>query len=178
MTTSGVVTEYAPPGGAVPRYLTAGPLNAVWYCTSGGQLMYAVIGTNVTFSNPLATLGAAVPVIQGKDGNIWFPDPANDSVDVYVLKPLTVTPSSIGFTALAQTQTFTASEPNFTGTFYVTSSNAAVASVSPASGKKFTVTANAPGTATITVSDNTGYPLVGNGTTISVTVTTLSISIN
>ena len=53
-----------------------------------------------------------------------------------------------------------------------------MASITPSSGKTFMVTANAVGTATLTVSDNAKYPSLGNGTTISVTVTTTSISVN
>jgi len=178
MTTAGVLTEYAVPGGAVPQFIAPGPLSAIWYCTNTSQLAYAVIGTKVTFSPAVATLAATVPIVEGKDGNIWFPDSANNSVDVYVVYPITVTPTSIAFTALAQTQTFTVSETHFTGAFTATSSNSAVASVSPGSGRAFSVTANSPGTATITVSDNPAYPKVGNGTVISVTVTTTSISLN
>jgi virginiamycin B lyase len=178
MTTAGALSEYPVPGGAVPQFIAAGPLSAIWYSTNSGQLAYATIGTKVTFAPAVATLGAAVPIVEGKDGNIWFPDSANDSVDVYVVYPLTVTPTSIAFTAIAQQQTFTVSETHYTGAFTTTSSNSAVASVSPASGQAFSVTANGPGTATITVSDNPAYPKVGNGTVISVTVTTTSISLN
>ena len=95
--------------------------------------------------------------------------------------PITVTDSSISFTNVPQTQTFTVSETHFTGSFYVTSSNGSVAMVSPASGTAattFTVTANGPGTATITVSDSSAYPKSGNGTAISITVTTTTIGIN
>jgi streptogramin lyase len=178
MTTAGALTEYAVPGGATPQFIVPGPLSAIWYCTNTSQLAYAVIGTKVTFAPAVATLAAPVPIVEGKDGNIWYPDAANNSVDVYVVYPMTVTPTSIAFTAIAQQQSFTVSETHYTGAFTATSSNSAVASVSPGSGQRFSVTANSPGTATITVSDNPAYPKAGNGTIISVTVTTTSISLN
>ncbi len=178
MTTAGVLTEYASPGNAIPEFLAAGPLSAVWYSTSASQLAYAVIGTKVAFHAAVANLAGLVPIVRGKDNNIWYPDSANDSLDVYVVYPMTVTSSSIVFTAVAQTQTFTVSETHFTGNFSASSSNASVASISPSSGNVFTVTANAAGTATITVSDSPSYPASGNGTTISISVTTTGISIN
>jgi hypothetical protein len=178
MTTAGVLTEYPTPGNVVPQYLAAGPLSAIWFCTSASQLAYAVVSTKVTFAPAVAKLSGPEPIAWGKDNNIWFPDAANNSVDVYVVYPMTVTASSIAFTAVAQTQTFAVSETHFSGNFIAVSSNPSVVTVSPSSGKSFTATANAPGTATITVSDNSGYPKIGNGTAISVTVTTTSVSIN
>jgi streptogramin lyase len=178
LSTAGVLTEYPVPGNAVPEYLADGPLSGIWYSTSTAQLAYAVIGTKVTFEPAVATIGSVVPIIKGKDNNIWYPDPSNNAADVYVVYPLTVTSSSIGFTAVAQTQSFSVAETHFTGTFTAASSNPSVASISPASGKTFTVVANAAGTATITISDSASYPQSGNGTTISVTVTTTSISID
>jgi virginiamycin B lyase len=179
MTTAGALTEYATLGNVVPEYLVAGPLSGIWYCTTSAQLAYAVPATNsISFKKAVATFGAPEKIIEGNDGNIWYSDPADNSVDIYVVYPLTVTPGSIAFTALTQTQTFSAKETNYTGTFYVTDSNSSVASITQSSGKTFMVTANAVGTATLTVSDNAKYPSLGNGTTISVTVTTTSISVN
>lgn len=87
---------------------------------------------------------------------------------------LLVNPTSLAFTAVGQTQTFLAQENLNSNPFTATTSNAAVATVSPGSSYgSFTVTAVNAGTATITVSDSSTQHV-----TVSVGVTTTSGSIN
>ncbi len=74
---------------------------------------------------------------------------------------LSVSPTNLSFNVGSAPQTFTASEANYSGPISATSGNTAIATVSPASGNgpgpiTFTVTPVAPGSTTITVSDNHG----------------------
>jgi hypothetical protein len=88
--------------------------------------------------------------------------------------PVLVNPTSLSFTAVGQTQTFTAQEMVYTNPFTATSSNPSVATLSPGSSYgSFTVTAVAAGSATITVKDSNG-----NSTTVAVGVTTTTGGIN
>ena len=178
MTTAGVYTQYKNTLGLSPQYVSTGPNASIWFTGNAptGVALGAMTTAKGAFSVATAISGEPQPLLYGSDGNLWFTDTVNNSVDVYVSRAETVTPSSISFTALAQTQTFTIKEANYTGSFYATSSNGAVATVTPASGKSpFTVTAVGPGKATITVSDNAKYPTSGNGTAITVTVTTSTV---
>jgi uncharacterized protein YjdB len=85
-----------------------------------------------------------------------------------------VNPTSLSFTAVGQTQTFSAQEGAYTNDFTATSSATGVATVAPSpSYGSFTVTAVAAGTATITVKD-----VNGNSATVSVGVTTTTGTIN
>ncbi len=88
--------------------------------------------------------------------------------------PVLVNPTSLSFTAVGQTQTIFAQETLYSNPFTASTSNAAVATVAPASTYGgFTVTAVKAGTATITVSDSNSHKA-----TVSVGVTTTSGGIN
>jgi uncharacterized protein YjdB len=85
-----------------------------------------------------------------------------------------VQPVSLAFTAVGQQQNFTATETQYTNPFTATSSNSAVATVSPGTYySTFVVTAVAAGTATITVKDTNGH-----SATVSVGVTTTTGGVN
>lgn len=104
--------------------------------------------------------------------------------------PITLSPTVLNFSAVQQTQTFTASEPGYAGTFSASSSDTTIATVTPATGStgSFTVKAIAPGTASITVHDlnsgtaslnaslpNTSLPII---IPASWTVTPTSVSLS
>lgn len=74
--------------------------------------------------------------------------------------------TSLSFDVANQTASVTVSESGYTGTFTAQSNGAAVATVGPASGTAFTVTAIGAGSATITFTDASG-----RSAQISVTVT-------
>ncbi len=124
-------------------------------------------GPSQTFSvTPQAAGTATISVTDNHGGN------TNVTINVAPPGSLAVNPSNLSFTALGPTnsQPFTASEANYSGSIAASSSNLAVAAVSPASGsgptQTFTVTPVGPGSATIAVSDDHG------GTqSVSVTVT-------
>lgn len=75
--------------------------------------------------------------------------------------------TSLSLDAANQTAIVTVSETGYTGTFTAQSSATGVATVSPASGTSFTLTAIAAGTATVTFTDSYGNPAQ-----LTVTVTT------
>jgi hypothetical protein len=84
-----------------------------------------------------------------------------------------VSQSSIDFTASGQTASVTASEANFGGAFGALSANGAIATVNPASGATFTITAGtSAGTTTIAVTDGHGQTV---NVTVNVTLTTGTI---
>jgi hypothetical protein len=90
---------------------------------------------------------------------------------------LTASASTATFTASGQTQAVTVNETGYGGTFSVSSSNGAVASVTPASGVTnggtFTITAGSTaGSATITITDS-----MSHSATVSVTNTLTSIQL-
>lgn len=78
-------------------------------------------------------------------------------------------PATVGFNLTGQTQIVTVSEPNYSGTFTATSSNASIVSVAAVSGSSFILTAGAnAGSATIVVRDSAGRTsLVDAGVTLT-----------
>jgi virginiamycin B lyase len=182
ITTKGVSNVFAAANGSTPWGITKGPDANPWFTETGANALQSIsTGSTPTFSASYGIPTSAsnpFALATGNDGNLWFTEQNANKIGVYLYHHQTATPSSIGFTSTGQTQTFSVSETNYSGTFWAKSSNAAIASVSPASGATmFTVKAIAPGTAAVTVSDNASYPQSGNGTTISVTVTTTTITI-
>ncbi|MDQ2679869.1 MAG: hypothetical protein M3Y21_02435 [Candidatus Eremiobacteraeota bacterium] len=87
---------------------------------------------------------------------------------------VSVAPSSLAFlgTGSSQTQTITASEPNFAGTFTAGNTCAAIATVAahPGSTTSFDVTPIAAGTCNLVV---TGAP--GQSQSVAITITTTSV---
>lgn len=87
--------------------------------------------------------------------------------------PLVLFPNSLTFLAAGDSQAFTATQSGYSGTFTASTSNANVATVSPASGTgNFTVTSVAAGTATITITGQGGATA-----NVSVSITTGAINI-
>jgi len=93
------------------------------------------------------------------------PTPHPGTTPVITL-PGGVVGSSLSFDAAKQTATVTVGEPSYSGTFTAQSNATAVATVSPASGTSFTLTAISAGTATITFTDS-----YGNAAQLTVTIT-------
>ncbi len=96
---------------------------------------------------------------------------------------LSLSQSSLSFPVDGATQSFTASESNYAGPINASSSNTAVATVSPASGAgpsaTFTVTPTGVGSASITVTDNHGGTQIVSVTVAlpgTLTVSTSSLS--
>jgi virginiamycin B lyase len=148
--------------------ITKGPDNNEWM-TDESAGNFTSVSSAGSFASPVALGIPSAGLVTGSDKNIWFTDAANNSIDVYVLYPQTVTQSSIAFNMAGETQTFSASEPGYTGTeLTASSSNVKVATVTPTSlVGQWRVTAVAGGTCTISVRDQ-----YGNTTPISVSVTT------
>ena len=114
------------------------------------------IPPNTGFSN--------TTLVMGPDGNVWV-GAARDVINVYIPKPLSVSPKSITFTGSGQMKTVTVTE-NGTHAWTAASSNTAIATVAPGSkATQFVVTSVATGKATITVSD-----AIGNLFKVKVTV--------
>jgi hypothetical protein len=80
--------------------------------------------------------------------------------------PGNVIGTSLAFDAVNQTATVAVSEPGYTGTFTAQSNAPGVATVSPASGTSFTLTAITAGTAAVAFTDS-----YGNVAQLIVTVT-------
>jgi len=101
-------------------------------------------------------------------GRGYYPAPHQGTTPLITL-PGNVVGTSLALDATNQTATVTVSETGYTGTFKAQSSAAGVATVSPASGTSFTVTAIAAGTATISFTDS-----YGNVAQLAVSVTSTS----
>lgn len=157
------VTELAPgPDGNIwaTIYAYGGALES--FTTTGSPQSDVPVSANV---NGLVT---------GPDKNIWFTDWTNNSIDAYIFNPQTVTPTSIAFNMIGETQTFSASEGGSGTTLIVTSSNKNVATVAPAGTPgEWTVTAVGGGSCNIKVADKSG-----NYTDIAVSVTAESFVVN
>lgn len=98
-------------------------------------------------------------IIAGPDGNIWGTE-GSTHVDVFILDKLTVTPTSLSFTASGQVKTITAT---YTGpsVLTATSANTAIATVAPGAVKNtFNVTSHAAGNTSITVQDAIGNSFI------------------
>jgi virginiamycin B lyase len=165
MTTAGRATLF--PGADIFTGIAKGPDNSVWMSDFAAQGL-AIFTTAKAYANPISLGTQAVGLVTGSDKNLWFTDGSNNSIDVYVPFPQTVSATSIAFNLVGETQTFSASESGNAGaTLTATSSNAKVASVVPSAVGQWTVTAVAAGTCTISVRDQ-----YANSTSISVAVTT------
>jgi virginiamycin B lyase len=173
-TTNGAIREYANTYSNAPRSLAFGLSGTLALIGTDGFQTFNL--TTHIFSAPLTPPSGAGDLMSAmSDDNEWFTEKGANKIGIYILHIQTATPSSINFTAVNETQTFTVHETNYSGGFSATSSDASVATVAPAASpaNSFTVTAIGPGTATITVSDNQN-----NTSPISITVTTTSININ
>jgi virginiamycin B lyase len=165
MTSAGKTTLI--PGADIFTGITKGPDNNVWMSDYNAQT-FAIVTIAKRFAMPIPIGTQAAGLITGSDKNLWFTDASDNSIDVYVTSPQTVSATSIAFNLIGETQLFTATEPGYGGTpLTASSSNTKVATVALNSPGQWTVTAVAAGNCTITVRDQ-----YANSTAISVSVTT------
>jgi streptogramin lyase len=169
VTTAGVVTLYYNGFGFAGsgNGITKGPDGNPWFCTGTGSTIGEFNATtgSMAFYYPPANYGTCNGINTGPDGNLWAVDSTAHSINVYILKVISVSPSTLTFTGTGQNKTIVVTEPG-TSAWTSTSSNTGIATVaqgSPAS--HFTVTSVAAGTAKIIVTD-----AVGNSYVVHVTV--------
>ena len=166
ITTSGVITEYSEPSSLAYTGLAVGRDKHIYLsASSSGSPSYvgrvSLTGFTQFFQNP--TSFQENSIVRGPDNNLWFAE--QPDIGVYVRFVLSVTPATITFTTTGQTQTITVSEQNYHGSWAATSLNPTVATVAPATGNTFTVTAVGSGSTSIDVADH-----MHNDFLVSVTV--------
>lgn len=146
--------------------VASGPDRQVWFV--GGQ--NGVIGE----IDPLTlALTAYIPPVQtdaplnfalGHDGN-WWTTTQTGHIDVYVLKVLSVSPSSIAFTGKGQNKNLTVAEAGVTA-WTASSTQPSVATVAPGTASNvFVVTSVGSGKCVVIVQDS-----IGNSFQVKVTV--------
>jgi streptogramin lyase len=172
ITPRGAVAIY-PIGGSfgsneTEQFCSRGPDGEPWCASGNDNTVFRVntaAHTVTTFAPPLSAGARPDAVAAGSDGNLWVDTTGTgDDIDVLILNPLEVKPNELTFGATGQMQTLTATEKGTTS-WTATSSNKAVATVSPGSSNTFTVTSAGLGRCKITVAD-----AVGNRVTVKVTV--------
>ena len=166
VSTTGAMTEYTLPGdvqGVDNNRIISAPSGELWYTRNSanstqyigkislsGKIVEHLYPTTNRFLSFLG--GLAI----GNDGNVWFSqtNPVQDGVNVYVRLRMLVTPPSLTFPGVNQSQDVTVSEDDYAGMWTATTSNPAVATVQQGSNSNvFTITSTGPGTASITISD-------------------------
>jgi streptogramin lyase len=169
MTTAGALTTIPNPAGTAlnANDVIRGSNSHIWVAGGSQADILAEYnestGTLTTHKAPFST-GVINTLAAGPDGNVWGTE-GSFHVDVFILDSLSVTPTSLKFTAAGQNSILTAAYTG-TGTLSATSANTAVATIVAGGTKNtFVVTAVAPGKTTVTVQDT-----LGNLFTIPVTV--------
>jgi streptogramin lyase len=161
---AGKAVVYPAPSGEVPTQLTVGIAGLIFFIessTGGIGTFDPVTGIYGAESRPP---NGASWLATGSDGNVWFDDPTGN-VGAYLQYVLTTSPTTISFGSAGQSQTLTASETSFSGTFSATSANPAVATVTQTNASTFNVQAAGTGSTTIDVADS-----MGNAVNVPVTV--------
>ncbi len=149
---SAQVTRFALPQSS-NGYLAIGPNKTVWtgYVNSAaaqGLIEASTAGTVLgSFACPVnfcvsdALNDRVQQLTEGPDGNIWFaysntqmfndnpPSDPSEGFGVFVVQPMSVSPSSVTFSGTAQTKTISFSEPNYAGTFTAASTNTSIVRV-------------------------------------------------
>ncbi|HXW76376.1 MAG TPA: hypothetical protein VEJ20_03110 [Candidatus Eremiobacteraceae bacterium] len=173
---TGTITEYSIPTGLQPFDLIFGADANVWFSVPSSGVLRNIYPPSTRFSAAytIPTTGTNPQMLAfGSDGNLWFTEPGSDQIGVYDIHQQTATPSSISFTGVGQTQSFSVSEVYYSGTFTVSGCSPQVATVSPSTAAtSFTVTAQGAGTCTFIVADS-----MNNTSPVTVTVTTTSFGI-
>jgi streptogramin lyase len=144
--------------------MTTGPDGNPWFVGYPSQAN-GIIGEILPVPNgdpaivaysPPAGNDSPFSLVAGPDLNIWATTGGVGKIDVYIVRVLTVTPSTLTFTATGQTATLTVAEP-FTTHWIVNSLAPAIASVAAGSGNNhFVVTAKSRGRTRIQVKDSVG----------------------
>jgi streptogramin lyase len=174
ITTAGVVTLFAggPPNDSYgPGSMVRGPDGNPWYIgfAYDGSKVYPVISEIDTSTQVVTSYvsprgdGYPESLVYGPDGNFWILTSSGE-FDVFILKVLDATPSSVSLTGPGKQQTLKATEtggPKLTAK----SSDTKIATVKAGTAKNtFVVTAVATGSCNVTISDD-------NGNTFAVAVT-------
>jgi streptogramin lyase len=149
-----------------PAAITKGPNGDPWWVAydTGAVVDYNVTNNTVTAYIPPLQSDGPQALVLGPDGNVWAAT-ASGAIDVYIIKVLTVTPSSLTFGGIGQQQTITVAEPG-TMAWTAKSSNLAVATVvAGMSNSTFTVTSTGTGKCTVKFADK-----IGNSILVNVTV--------
>jgi virginiamycin B lyase len=149
------------------QFCTRGPDGEPWCASGNDDTLFRVnTGTHTvtTYTPPVPSGSRPNAVVAGPDGNLWVDTVAGAVIDVLAVDPLKVTPNTVTFGAIGQTQTLSVSEAGTTS-WTASSSNTSVATVKAgATASTFVVTAVAAGTCDVTVSD-----AVGNSVRVAVT---------
>lgn len=157
ITPGGIISEISLGSSAQPVGITTNGGNN-WFIDDAIPELEYVIPTNHDLSAPLPIPGSATSpqqLVFGADNNLWITEAGSNSIEVYDQHPQTATPSSISFTGLGQTQSFTVSELSYSGQFTVAGCPMSIATVAPSGpAKSFTVTAVGVGNCSLTISDN------------------------
>jgi len=160
MTTSGRLAEYPLPGRTFlwnGVSLTVGSDGNIYDLPlHGGVLRFSPKSKTwlSTLNGPAGTLydwGSA----SGPDGNLWLSSIPKNDVSVYIIHDLNVSPSSLTFNSIGQTQDLLISERKYRGSWTAVSENTGVATVTGPVGNVLTVTSVGQGSTTIQVSDTT-----------------------
>ncbi|GAC1595307.1 MAG: hypothetical protein NVS3B28_26470 [Candidatus Velthaea sp.] len=159
MSSPDVARIFSTGNGTQPMGLAGTPDGKVWFTDSSANTIRSVrlTSTGAKFIDALnvpTAAGKPTSIAMGPDGNLWFTEEASNKIGVYRYNKQIATPSSIAFTAVGQTQNFTASESGYGGSFTATASNPAVARVVSSGPNAFTVSAIGSGTASVSISDS------------------------
>ena len=143
-------------GNETMQFCARGPDGEPWCAPRNNGNVFRVntaTDTITTFTPPFAAGESPDAVAAGPDGNVWIDTIGGQHIDVLVLEPMAVTPTSLTFTALSQTKIVTVAQSGVAH-WTAVSSNPSVATVtqgSPAS--KFNVKSVHVGTCAVTISD-------------------------
>ena len=176
--TPGSLTFTTPAAGGTPQPFTAsqssytGPITAV----SNDVTIATVSGSGngpgpVTFTVTPVGPGATTMTVTGGGGH-------TATVNVTVVGPLKVNPTSLTFSGTTASQSFTATDPLYTGALTASVDKPGIATVSPLTQTgpgpvTFNVTPHSEGSATVTVSDT-----FGETAQVSIVVSAGGLSVN
>jgi streptogramin lyase len=152
------------------QFCAVGPDGEPWCASGNDNNVFRVntsSGTVTTFTPPLGPGERPDALAAGPDGNVWVDTVGSrGEIDVLVSNPMTVTPTTLTFTATGQTMTVSVSE-NGTTSWTAKSSSTSVATVAQGGTKStFKVKSVGVGGCKITISDG-----VGNSVAVKVKVT-------
>jgi len=139
-----------------PGDIIQGPNKHIWFAT--GTTTFGEYNENsgvLTAHTPPFNVGAVLALTDGPDGNIWGTNNAG-LIDVYILATLTVSPRSLTFSGVGQTQALTASYAG-PSVLSATSASPTIATVAPGQqDNTFVVTSQGVGKTTVTIQDAIG----------------------
>lgn len=152
ITPSGTITEYSFASNANPDAIMRGAGSDLIITDYYGILWF--VNTNGTWTQhtmPPAISNISDGIAVGPDKNYWF---VAQGVGVFVRLLMNVSPASISFTQIGQTQSLTVSEKGYNGSWTASTEDPSVASVSPSGpATSFVVTALGSGSTVVQISD-------------------------